>query len=161
MKKTKIKSKAIDADLNEEAHLESDINPKIELLSKIGNLKNFANDSLLQNDYDKAIGYSEKVIRLAIKHNIDNEIGDQQKFMKLIAEKVQHDYFISEINETIAKIQKIYNLLVDLNNFTQAHEIFETFLNNYKDKVDINQLPQLKSLIDKDKKEWIKYHTQE
>lgn len=161
MKKTKNKSKDLDVDLNAEEHLESGINPRIELLSKIGNLKNFANDSLLQNDYDKAIGYSEKVIRLAIKHNIDNEIGDQQKFMKLIAEKVQHDYFISEINETIAKIQKIYNLLVDLNNFTQAHEIFETFLNNYKDKVDINQLPQLKSLIDKDKKEWIKYHTQE
>ena len=157
----KIKSKDIDADLNEEEHLESDINPKIELLSKIGNLKNFANDSLLQNDYDKAIGYSEKIIRLAIKHNIDNEIGDQQKFMKLIAEKVQHNYFISEINETITKIQKIYNILINLNNFTQAHEIFETFLNNYKDKVDINQLPQLKSLIDKDKKEWIKYHTQE
>ena len=161
MKKTKIKSKDIDVDLNEEEHLESDINPKIELLSKIGNLKNFANDSLLQNDYDKAIGYSEKIIRLAIKHNIDNEIGDQQRFMKLIAEKVQHDYFISEINETVAKIQKIYNILINLNNFTQAHEIFETFLNNYKDKVDFNQLPQLKSLIDKDKKEWVKYHTQE
>jgi hypothetical protein len=81
--------------------------------------------------------------------------------MKLIAEKVQHDYFISEINETVAKIQKIYNILINLNNFTQAHEIFETFLNNYKDKVDFNQLPQLKSLIDKDKKEWVKYHTQE
>ena len=160
MKKTKIKSKDIDVDLNEEEHLESGINPKIELLSKIGNLKNFANDSLLQNDYDKAIGYSEKIIRLAIKHNIDNEIGDQQRFMKLIAEKVQHDYFISEINETITKIQKIYNILINLNNFTQAHEIFESFLNNYKGKVDINQLPQLKSLIDKDKKEWIKYHIQ-
>ena len=156
----KIKSKDIDADLNEEEHLESEINPKIELLSKISNLKNFANDSLLQNDYDKAIGYSEKIIRLAIKHNIDNEIGDQQKFMKLIAEKVQHNYFISEINETITKIQKIYNILINLNNFTQAHEIFESFLNNYKGKVDINQLPQLKSLIDKDKKEWIKYHIQ-
>ena len=161
MKKTKFKSKAIDADLDEEEHLESGINPKIELLSKIGNLKNFANDSLLQNDYDKAIGYSEKIIRLAIKHNIDNEIGDQQMFMKLIAEKVQHDYFISEINETVAKIQKIYNILINLNNFIQAHEIFETFLNNYKDKIDVNQLPQLKSLIDKDKKEWIKYYTQE
>jgi hypothetical protein len=157
MKKNKVKRKAKESGILTEDQSDSFKNPKIEILSKISDLKNFANSSLLENNYDNAIKYSEKIIRLAIKHNMDNQIKEQQYFITAIAEKVQNDYFLSEISGTVSKIQKIYKILVESNKFIQAHAILETFINNYEDKVNIDQLPQIKALIEKDKKEWVKY----
>ncbi|NHJ24898.1 MAG: hypothetical protein EAX89_10000 [Candidatus Lokiarchaeota archaeon] len=157
MKKSKIPHKLKKAEVNTEDQEDLLKNPKIEILSKISDLKNIANSSLLETDYDNAIKYSEKIIRLAIKHNMNNQIKEQQNFITLIAEKVQRDYFLSEINKTVVKIHKIYNILAESNNFTQAHDILETFINNYKEKINIDQLPQIKALIEKDKKEWVKY----
>jgi tetratricopeptide (TPR) repeat protein len=156
MKKIKQKGKSPEGKV--EDHTEIIKNPKIEVLLKISDLKNVANSSLLEGDYDDAIKYSEKIIRLAIKHNMDNQIEEQQAFMKAIAEKVQQEFFLSEINDTASKIEKIYKILTESDNFAHAHEILELFLNNYKDKIDIDQIPLIKSLIERDKKEWIKHH---
>jgi hypothetical protein len=155
----KIKHKAGDSVPKAERKAETVKNPKIEVLFKISDLKNVATSSLLENNYDDAINFSEKIIRLAIKNDMDNQIEEQQKFMKIIVEKVQKDYFLSEVNETAIKIQKIYKILIDSNNFSKAHEILETFLNNYKDKINIDQTPKLKSLIEMDIKDLIKHQT--
>ncbi len=157
MKKSKITHKLKKAEVNTEEQEDPLKNPKIEILSKISDLKNIANSSLLENDYNNAIKYSEKIIRLAIKHNMNNQIKEQQNFITSIAEKVQRDYFLSEINKTVVKIHKIYKILAESNNFRQAHDILETFINNYKENINIDQLPQIKALIEKDKKEWVKY----
>ena len=116
-----------------------------------------ANDSLMKSDYDKAINYSEKVIRLAIKSNFDHHIKEQQQFLTQIAKRVQETYFVSEIKEAVNKIEKIYNALLEANQFSQAHEILETFKRYYQDKIDLDSIPLIKELSMKDMKERIKY----
>ena len=115
-----------------------------------------ANDCLMKNDYDKAINYSEKVIRLAIKSNFDHHIKEQQQFLTKIAEKVQENFFASEINEAVSKIEKIYNALLEAKQFSQAHEILETFKRHYQDKIDLDSIPLIKELLMKDRREEIK-----
>ncbi len=119
-------------------------------------LINSANDSYMKMDYDKAINYSEKVIRLAIKSNFEQHIEEQQQFLIKIAEKVQEKYFVSEIEEAVKEIEKIFNILIEAKQISQAHEILETFKRHYQDKIDLDSIPLIKELIRKDLKERIK-----
>ncbi len=131
-------------------------NPRLEALSEILELINSANDSYMKMDYDKAINYSEKVIRLAIKSNFEQHIEEQQQFLIKIAEKVQKKYFVSEIKEAVKKIEKIFNILLEAKQISQAHEILETFKRYYQDKIDLDSIPLIKELEMKDRREWIK-----
>ena len=131
-------------------------NPRLEALSEISELINDANDSYMKMDYDNAINYSEKVIRLAIKSNFEQHIEEQQQFLIKIAEKVQEKYFVSEIKEAIKEIEKIYNILLEAKQVSQAHEILETFKRHYQDKIDLDSIPLIKELEMKDRRERIK-----
>jgi len=131
-------------------------NPRLEALSEILELINSANDSYMKMDYDKAINYSEKVIRLAIKSNFEQHIEEQQQFLIKIAEKVQEKYFVSEIKEAIREIEKIYNILLEAKQVSQAHEILETFKRHYQDKIDLDSIPLIQELEMKDRRERIK-----
>ena len=131
-------------------------NPRLEALSEILELINGANDSYMKMDYDKAINYSEKVIRLAIKSNFEQHIEEQQQFLTKIAEKVQEKYFVSEIKEAVKEIEKIYNILLEAKQVSQAHEILETFKRHYQDKIDLDSIPLIKELEMKDRRERIK-----
>ena len=132
-------------------------NPRLETLSKIVELINIANDSYMKMDYDNAINYSEKIIRLAITSNLEHHIKEQQEFLTKIAVRVQEKYFVSEINEAVKKIEKIYNALLEAKQVSQAHEILETFKSHYQDKIDLDSIPLIKELIMKDRREWIKH----
>ena len=131
-------------------------NPRLEALSEIVELINIANSSLMKSDYDKAISYSEKVIRLAIKSNFDHHIKEQQQFLTKIAKKVQDNFFVSEIHEAVNNIEKIYNALLEAKQFSQAHEILETFKRHYQDKIDLDSIPLIKELTMKDIRERVK-----
>ena len=150
-KKDKRRKKEID-DLQKKATK----SPRIETLSEIVELIDLANDSLMRSDYDKAINYSEKVIRLAIKSNFDHHIKEQQQFLTKIAKKVQEKFFVTEINEAVGKIEKIFNTLLETKQFSQAHEILETFKKYYEDKIDLDSIPLIKELTLKDMKAMIK-----
>jgi hypothetical protein len=132
-------------------------NPRLNVISKIMDLKILAESCLLNSKFDKAILYSEKIIRLAIKNSMEHHIAEQQKFMEKIAENVQDKYFISEIKDAGAKISKIYDILLDSNNIDQAHAILESFKNNYKGKFNLQSIPEINDLLKKDLREWIKY----
>ena len=127
-------------------------NPRIEIVELI----ELANDSFMRRNYDNAINYSEKVIRLAIKSKFDHHIKEQQQFLIKIAKKVEETFFVSEINEAVKKIEKIYNALLEAKQFSQAHEILETFKKHYQDKIDLDSIPLINELMMKDRREKIK-----
>ncbi len=132
-------------------------NPQIDTLSKIVELSDLAEGSLMKGVYDDAIYYSEQVIRLAIENNVDRHIKKQEKFMKIVAEKVQKDFFVSKINEAASKIEKIYNVLIEAENFNQAHDVLEAFKTHYKDKINLDSNKIIQDLIKKDLRERIKF----
>jgi len=132
-------------------------NPQIETLSKIVELSDLAEGSLMKGVYDDAIIYSEQVIRLAIENDMEHHIKKQEEFMKTIAEKVQKDFFVSEINEAASKIEMIYDVLIKAENFNQAHEVLEAFKVHYRDKINLDSIQIIQDLIKKDLKERIKF----
>ena len=151
MKKKKSKVKT-----DEIIEKEKKRNPKIEFLSKVDDLIRLEEEYLVREEYDKAIQTAEKIIRFSIKNEVDHLILEQEKFMKKIATYVQNKYYTTEINEAARNIEKIYDILIDINDYPQAHEILEAFKNNYSNKIDIDSIPIIKKLNQKDIKAKIK-----
>ncbi len=157
MKKKDKKQKVKKGKLEQEDSYAPIKNPQIEALSKIVELSDLAEGSLMKGVYDDAIYYSEQVIRLAIENGMDHHIRKQEEFMKVIAEKVQKEFYVSEINKAASKIEKIYDILIKAENFNQAHEVLEAFKIHYKDKINLDSIKIFQDLINKDLKERIKF----
>ncbi|MBA7649434.1 hypothetical protein ES703_57231 [subsurface metagenome] len=88
---------------------------------------------------------------------MDHHIKKQEEFMKIIAEKVQKEFYVSEINEAASKIERIYDVLIKAENFNQAHEVLEAFKIHYKDKINLDSIQIIQNLTKKDLKERIKF----
>lgn len=157
MKKKDKKQKVKKSKLVQEENYIPTKNPQIETLSKIVELSDLAEGSLMKGVFDDAIYYSEQVIRLAIENSMDYHIKKQEQFMKTVAEKVQKDFFVSEINEAASKIEMIYDVLIKAENFNQAHEVLETFKVHYRDKINLDSIQIIQDLTKKDLKERIKF----
>lgn len=143
---------------SEEKNNESGKSRKFKIISKIQDLEILAKNAAMVRDYDKAIEYAEQIIRLAIKGDLNSYIKEQQDFLDNIAKKVQEDYYVSEIEKHAMSIKKIYETLINTDQIRQAHEILETFRNNYKDLSYFNSIPLIQELINKDVRLWAQYN---
>ncbi|MFX0033586.1 MAG: hypothetical protein ACFE8V_01060 [Promethearchaeota archaeon] len=143
---------------SKEKNIENGKSRKFKIISKIQDLEILAKNAAMVRDYDKAIECAEKIIRLAIKGNVDSYIKEQQDFLDKIAQKIQEEYYISEIEKHAMSIKKIYETLINTDQIKQAHEILETFRNNYKDLSYFNSIPLIQDLINKDIKLWAHYN---
>ncbi|MFX0025863.1 MAG: hypothetical protein ACFE8M_05565 [Candidatus Hermodarchaeota archaeon] len=131
--------------------------PKFDALSDIDDMKILEESCLSNGNYEDAISYAEKVIRLAIKNEMDSYIQEQEEFMKKVAEKVQGLYFSAKIGESGRMIKKIYDILIKSGKIYEAHEIFESFKNYHQSNPSFYSIPLIKELIKKDETEWLKY----
>lgn len=135
----------------------SQIDNRFEMTSKIDELKILAQNSFLRGDYHKAISYSDDLIRLAVKGGALSYVKEQEKFINVIADKLQKDYIITEIKGVGTGLQQLYETLIKTNKVEKAHEIIEDFKKRYEDVPDFELIPIVRELIMKDNKEWIKY----
>jgi len=157
MKKIHRKKALKEKEVKSEGEKVSIRNPKFDILSDINDLKILEENCLLNGNYEDAIDYAEKVIRLTIKNNMDSYMQEQEEFMKKVAEKVQEVYFSTEIGESGKMIKKIYDILLKSGKIYEAHEILENFKNHYQNNPSFYSIPLIKELIKKDETEWLKY----
>ncbi|MHA2430934.1 MAG: hypothetical protein ACXACC_07865 [Promethearchaeota archaeon] len=132
-------------------------NPKFDILSEINDMKILEENCLLNGNYEDAINYAEKVIRLTLKNNMDSFLQEQEEFMRRVAERVQEVYFSSEIGESGKMIKKIYDILLNSDKIYEVHEILESFKSHYRNNPSFYTIPLIKELIKKDETEWLKY----
>ncbi|MFX1418680.1 MAG: hypothetical protein ACFE9N_07155 [Promethearchaeota archaeon] len=135
----------------------SEIDRRFEITSQIDELNILAQNSYLSGDYHKAISYAEKIIKLAVKANVQSYVKEQEKFINIIADKLQKEYMVSEIKNVATGVNQLYETLIKTNKIEKAHQILEDFKNRYKDFPDFDLLPIVQELIIKDKREWIKF----
>ena len=90
---------------------------------------------------------------------IEYPIEEQERFLRKVAEKVQKDYFVTEIEVAGKMINKIYDILLNSENVIQAHDIVENFKEHYKNNSYFNSIPLIQDLINKDKKNWLRYYS--
>lgn len=156
MKKKDKKTKETEQELKKSES--TPIDDRFEITAKINDLKILAQNSFMSGNYKVAINYAEEIINLAVRSNITSYVKDQEKFINVIADKLQRKYLISEIKNVAVGIQQLYGTLLKTNNIERAHEILADFLNRYQDFPEIESILIVQELITKDKKEWIKFN---
>lgn len=157
MKKILRKKTPKEKEVKSESEKISIRNPKFDILADINDMKILEENCLLNGNYENAINYAERVIRLAIQNEMDSYIQEQEEFMRKVAEKVQEVYFSSEIGESGKMIKKIYDILLESEKICEAHEILERFKNKYQNNPNFYSIPIIEELIKKDETEWLKY----
>ena len=135
----------------------SQLEKKFEFTAKIDELKILAQNSYLNGDYKEAICYAEEIIKLAVQRNATSYVKDQEKFINIIADKLQKEYLISEIKNVATGILSIYETLLKTNKVEKAHQVVEDFRNKYKEFPEFESIAIVQELITKDNKEWIKF----
>jgi uncharacterized Zn ribbon protein len=159
-KKDKLKDKkSTKSGPEQEDLITSNLDNKFEFTDKIDELRNLAQNSYLNGDYKEAIGYAEEIIKLAVQRNITSYVKDQENFINIIADKLQKEYLISEIENVAIGIQRIHETLLKTNKVEKAHQIFEDFKNKYHEFPEFKSITLVQELIAKDTKEWIKFKT--
>jgi len=130
---------------------------KYKIISKIEDLENNAKKAMMTGDFEKAINISEEIIRLSIIGDLPKYIEEQQVFLNEIALKVSKEYTIKEINKVGNGIKKIYEVLIEAENFKEAHNILNDFKQNYSEFPYFNTVPLIQELLKMDERLWIKY----
>jgi len=154
MKKKEKKSENIEKQVQS-----SQIDNRFELTSKIDELKSLAQNCYLSGKYQEAIKFSEKIIKLAIQGDVSFHIKEQEKFINIIADKLQKEYIFSEIKNVAIGIQELYETLIRTGKIERAHEILVDFKKKYEDFPDFESITIVQKLIINDNKEWIKYRS--
>ena len=130
---------------------------KYKILSKIEDLENNAKKAMMTGNFEKAINISEDIIRLSIIGDLPKYIEEQQAFLNEIALKVSKEYTIKEINKVGNGIKKIYEVLIEAENFKEAHNILNDFKENYSNFPYFNTIPLIQELLKMDERLWMKY----
>jgi len=133
---------------------------KMEALSHIEELRFAAQQYKNQGNFDGAIVCADQIIRLAIQFDLASSyLKEQEDFINSIAKNIQKEHVISQIKEYTFWIDKQYDKLVQSGSIIQAHELVESLKERYKDLPEFDTIERVKELIDKDKREWIKYYS--
>ena len=144
----------------EEINKDKDITLKfnrIDALIKVDELKSLAQNYKAQGNFEGAINTAEKIMTFAIQFNMSALIKEQEKFINSMAEKVQHDYLTSKINDVASVIKNQYEKLINSNERIQAHALIEGFKKNYDEISYFESIPTVEELVLEDKKNWLKY----
>ena len=111
---------------------EPEIN-KLEVISKIEELRGLAKSCFQNKEFEKAIVYAEFIIRFAIMVDSTTEIKEQEAFIKSIADKVQEDYLLDHLKEITGAMKEIFEALLDFNRVEDAHEVIDRFKEKYQE----------------------------
>lgn len=130
---------------------------KLEVVSKIDNLRFLAQKNQIEGNFEDAIFNAEQIIRLAILTDMNSYIKEQEEFINIMSKKVQEDYFIIEIDKVCSSLNEMYDKLIETNHISQAHEIIKSFKGRYQDIAYFNTIQSVKDLLLKDQRMWIDF----
>lgn len=130
---------------------------KLDVMQKIDDLKSIQESSIYEGNNEKAMKLANQIIEFAIRYNMMYRIKEQEDLLQLMAKKEQTKFFTTEIEKECLILNEKYDIFVESNEISQAHEQIKNFKEKYKSNPEFNTLPLVKSLLEKDKKAWINY----
>jgi len=130
---------------------------KLDAMQEIDRLSSTQQLSIAEGSNEKVIQLANEIIELAIRYNMMYTIKEQEDLLQSIAKKEQKKFFTTEIEKECLILNEKYDILVESNEVSQAHEQIEKFKEKYSNNPEFNQLSLVKALLEKDNKVWIKY----
>jgi len=133
---------------------------KIQIISDIDQLKVVANNHFLMKKYYDAIKVSELILELARKANLPSIIREQEKFVYKVSKLIDEGR-LGFIEEEFEELQGKYENVLKNEDWEQAHLLIEDFKRKFEKVLEIEEIPQIKELLERDKEFWKEYENKQ
>ncbi len=117
------------------------------VLSEINRLKEKSDKFFITNNYGEAIELAQKIVNLAREIKDDSLEQDQINFINEAHIRARASEILNEIEKACNEKTKIFNQLVEAEDYEEARTIVGEFKQKYADKYDLSSIPLAQQLL--------------
>lgn len=138
---------------------DADNKKKIEVLSKIDELKVIANNHYLIGNYDEAIKVAENIMDIAEEAKLYSVVREEGEHISNLYKQGKDDHKFIVIRDEFEGLKEEYKKLLKQNEIKNAHELLQTFKKYYEKDMNLTSFKRVKDLFFEDEKLWNDFHT--
>jgi len=133
---------------------DADSKKKIEVLSKIDDLKVIANNHYLMGKYDEAIKTAEEIMDIAEEAKLYSVVREEGEHIANLYKQAKDDHKFILVRDDFEGLKEEYQKLVEQNEINNAHELLQTFKKYYEKDMNLTSFKRVKDLFLEDEKLW-------
>ena len=137
---------------------DADSKKKIEVLSKIDELKVIANNHYLRGNYDEAIKVAENIMDIAEEAKLYSVVREEGEHIANLYKQGKDDHKFIVIRDEFEGLKEEYKKLLKQNEIKNAHELLQTFKKYYEKDMNLTSFKRVKDLFLEDEKLWNDFH---
>ncbi|MBD3339774.1 MAG: hypothetical protein GF353_11735 [Candidatus Lokiarchaeota archaeon] len=142
------------SDNNKESKTLQDKKTKVKILDEIDNMRVVANNHFMIGEFSDAKKVANNIINLAKEADLKSIVKEQKDFIEEINRKIAEKDQIKIIKENFKIINDRFQKLIAKNQIPEAHSLIDKFKTKYLNIRNLNELPNVKELISKEKEYW-------
>ena len=139
----------------------ADSKNKIEVLSKIDTLKVIAENYYLRGKYDEAIRIAEEIMDIAEEAKLYSVVREEGERIATLYKQAKSDHKFVEVREDFEGLKKEYEKLLAQDKIADAHNLLQTFEQDYRKNMHLNSFKRVKDLFLEDEILWNEFHTRQ
>lgn len=134
---------------------------KLEVLSKIDELKVIANNHYLMGKFDEAIKIAEAIMDIAEKARLYSVVREEGEYIANLYKQAKEEHEYIAIRDDFESLEKKFYKLVGKGDIEGAHDLVQTFKQYYEKKIDLNSFSNVNEFLSRDSKIWNEFITRE
>ncbi|MHA1239211.1 MAG: hypothetical protein ACTSQU_00330 [Promethearchaeota archaeon] len=134
---------------------------KLEVLSKIDELKVIANNHYLMGKFDEAIKIAEAIMDIAEKARLYSVVREEGEYIANLYKQAKEEHEYIAIRDYFESLEKEFYKLVGKGDIEGAHDLVQTFKQYYEKKIDLNSFSNVNEFLSRDSKIWNEFITRE
>ncbi len=138
---------------------DADSKKKIEVLSKIDELKVIANNHYLMGKYDEAIKTAEEIMDIAEEAKLYSIVREEGEHIANLYKQAKDDHKFIIVRDDFEGLKEEYQKLVGQNEINNAHDLLQTFKKYYEKDINLASFKRVKDLFLEDEVLWNDFHT--
>ena len=134
---------------------------KLEVLSKIDELKVIANNHYLMGKFDEAIKIAEAIMDIAEHARLYSVVREEGEYIANLYKQAKEEHKYFAIRDDFESLEKEFYKLVGKGDIEGAHDLVQTFKQYYEKKIDLNSFSNVNEFLSRDSKIWNEFITRE
>ena len=134
---------------------------KLEVLSKIDELKVIANNHFLMGKFDEAIKIAEEIMDIAEQARLYSVVREEGEYIANLYKQAKEEHKYIVIRDDFEGLEGDFYKLVGEGNIEEAHDLVQTFKQYHEKNIDLNSFSNVKEFLSRDSKIWNEFITRE
>ncbi|MHA1234143.1 MAG: hypothetical protein ACTSQL_03540 [Promethearchaeota archaeon] len=134
---------------------------KLEVLSKIDELKVIANNHYLMGKFDEAIKIAEEIMDIAEKARLYSVVREEGEHIANMYKQAKEEHKYVVIRDDFEGLKGDYDKLAEKGNVEEAHDLVQTFKQYYEKNIDLNSFNNVKEFLSRESQIWNDFITRE